>query len=604
VLLSTSAAVLRHLARRGWILTTVLLPVVVLAAPSLGLSLSSQRNVELIILLSLVVSGLNLCYGYAGELAMGQVAIYAAGAYIAGYVAINLTHDMLAGIALAAIAGPVIGLITGIPGLRIGGWSLAMLSFFLVLIIPNVVAILGDYTGGAAGLTGIPIASLFGHQMSRRDLYTVMVVAAALWFIVLRNIVVSRRGRAWLVMRQSPVLAAAVGMSVFRTKLIAYMIAAIPAGVAGALLAYSDQYLAPEYFSFSLAVSVLAATVLGGRTSVYGAVLAAAVLQLGPLRAGAFEKYNYVVFGCLLLLGGALLPNGIVGVARSAARRVANKAAAKVGSPQEPVEPEPLRLSGKVLQASGVCKSFGGVRALKNVSLRAEPGKVTSIIGPNGSGKTTMLNLISGFNHPDSGEVSLGEHRIDSRSPHRIAVEGVARTFQTPIVSSEVSALDTVAVGRIALERTNLISVVLRLPRYRRAAQRDVDRARLALTRVGLLGSARMAGSELPLGHRRMLELARVLAAEPSVILLDEVASGVDEETVTELSRLIRELAAAGATVILVEHNFRLVLDISDEIYVLANGELIAHGEPEHVANHPDVLEQYLGTPVPAEEAK
>lgn len=594
------------LARWGWIVTMVAVPLLILFAPSMGLSLTNQQNVELIILLSLVVSGLNLCYGFAGELALGQVAVYALGAYVAGYIAISVTQDILAGIAIAAVAGPVIGLITGLPALRLGGWALGMVSFFLVLTIPDVVALLGKYTGGPVGLTGIPSPTIFGHAMTSGDLYTVMVIVAALWFAVFRNIAVSRRGRALLIMRQSPVLAGAVGLPVFRSKLGAYMLAAVPAGIAGALLAYSDQYLSPDYFSFTLAVAVLAATMLGGRASVYGAVVASAILQLGPLQAGSFQSYNYLVFGAFLVLGGALLPNGLAGVARMISRKLGLEVLwqHRVRSARLATREESFSIPGKSLEIHGVSKSFGGVRALDDVTIIARPGAVTSIIGPNGSGKTTLLNLINGFRHPDAGTVVLDGKEIQDLPPHKIAIRGVARTFQTPIVSPEVSVVDTVAVGRIGRARVGLLATILRLPSYWRAARRDQELADHALERVGLSESAFLPGTALPLGHRRMLELARALASEPAVILLDEVASGVDEESVAELGQVIRELARSGATVLLVEHNFRLVLDVSDEIFVLASGKVIASGTPEHISSHPDVLEQYLGTPIVTEENK
>jgi branched-chain amino acid transport system permease protein len=600
--LNSALALQRRASKYGWIFTTLAVPGIFLLAPLLGLDLNDQRTVELIVLLALLVSGLNLCYGYAGELALGQIAVYAAGGYVAGYASINLTSDLLVGVLLGALIGPIIGLITGVPGLRLGGWSLGMVSFFLVLIIPDVVRILKSYTGGSAGLNGIKLPTLFGSTLSQREMYLFIVAIGALWFAIMRNIVVSRRGRALLVMRESPLLSSAVGVQVFRAKLVAYMVGAIPAGVAGALLAELDGFITPEYFSFSLAIAVLAATVLGGRTSVYGAVLGATILELGPLRAGSFENYTFVVYGLLLIIGGALLPRGLVGLGRSLWRRFGPAASRESSGVVEALDP--LVLHGSVLTVEGVSKSFGGVLALNDVSIEARPGRVTSIIGPNGSGKTTLLNLINGFYHPDHGTVRLGDQAIHRLPSHRIARLGVARTFQTPIVSPELSVLDIASAGRDGLAPSKLLSVVMRLPGYRRVAKADAHIAGQALQRVGLAEQASEPSSSLPLGSRRMLEFARALAVSPSLILLDEVASGVDEDAIAELAVLIRGLAEAGATVILVEHNFRLVLEISDEVYVLANGALVASGPPREVAEHPDVIEKYLGTAPMAKDAE
>jgi branched-chain amino acid transport system permease protein len=580
--------------RRGWIFTTLLLPLLVLVAPFAGLGLTGQRNIELILLLGLVVSGLNLCYGYAGELALGQIAVYAAGAYVAGYVSIHFSSDVLLCVALAALVGPIIGLISGIPGLRLGGWSLAMVSFFLVLMIPDFVSILGKYTGGSAGLNGIGHPTIFGQVLNRTGFYVFIVVISAGWFALLRNCVLSRLGLSLLVLRESPVLAASVGLSVFRSKLTAYMIGAIPAGIAGALLAYMDRFLIPDEFDFSLAIAVLAATVLGGKTSVYGALIGSAVLELGPLRAGAFQNYAFVIYGAFLLIGGIVLPGGVIGVVKLIVRKLAPPRREPVSDGDGP-DPD-LALAGKVLRVEDVRKSFGGAVALDGVTLQALPGRVTSIIGPNGSGKTTLLNLINGYSRADSGAVTLDGQSTQTMRAYQVARLGVARTFQTPIVSQDISVLETAVSGRVGLRRVGLLSAIFRLPKYRRTARADDEIARRALNRVGLAHLTFEPGSSLPLGSRRLLELARVLAAEPSVILLDEVASGVDEEAVAQLAVLIRGLAKAGATVILVEHNFRLVLEISDEIFVLANGSIVASGTPDEIATHPAVIEKYLGT--------
>jgi branched-chain amino acid transport system permease protein len=365
--------------------------------------------------------------------------------------------------------------------------------------------------------------------------------------------------------------------------------------MAGAMLAYLDQFLVPQQFDFSLAIAVLAATVLGGRTSVYGAVIGAAILELGPLHAGSFENDATIVYGVFLLLAGVLLSGGIIGLVRLGVRRLVPPEPLAEGG--EDADGAPLVLRGKTLTVDDVSKTFGGATALDGVSLTARPGQVTSIIGPNGSGKTTLLNLINGYGRPTDGTIALDGVSLQ-RPAWQIARLGVTRTFQTPIVSDDISVIDTAAAARVGLHRTSLLSVILRMPRFRRLRAEDAASARRALRRVGLGEHAARPGTSLSLGSRRLLEVARVLCADPAVILLDEVASGVDEDAVANLARLVRMLADAGATVILVEHNFRLVLEVSDEIYVLAEGSVITSGTSAEIANHPEVLEKYLGTPI------
>jgi branched-chain amino acid transport system permease protein len=229
------------------------------------------------------------------------------------------------------------------------------------------------------------------------------------------------------------------------------------------------------------------------------------------------------------------------------------------------------------------------------VTLAAQPGRVTSIIGPNGSGKTTLLNMISGFYTLSGGTIVLGGQVISGQSPHRIARRGIARTFQTPIIPKDLSVIQTVATGRYRTSYTSMPSTILRLPSFRRTTRQDRSEAERILEALGIGHLADETAVDQPLGIRRLIEVARVIIAGPSVVLFDEIASGLDDDEVEDLARVIDQLRAAGATVLLVEHNFKLVLELSDQIHVLANGRLVASGPPAEIASHPAVLQEYLG---------
>src|SRR5690606_15145910 len=203
----------------------------------------------------------------------------------------------------AGLAALAVGILTGIPGLRLGSWSLAMTSFFLVLLVPDVVTILEEHTGGAHGLSGIPPATLFGYQLAPEDFYFCVVAVTILWFAAFRNVIASRHGIAFQVLKQSPVLASSVGMSVFRTKLAGYAIGAIPAGLAGALFANLDLFVSLDAFTFHVATGALAASILGGSVSVYGALLGAGVVEYGNTQSSSFQEYSLVFFGLFLLIG-------------------------------------------------------------------------------------------------------------------------------------------------------------------------------------------------------------------------------------------------------------------------------------------------------------
>jgi branched-chain amino acid transport system permease protein len=625
------------LGRLGRPLLGLALVGIFLALPWLGMNAYRMREVILIAILSLIVSGLNTSLGYGGELAVGQVALYAVGAYAAAWLAVRHgVTDIAVCMLLAVAAVMVVGFISGIPGLRLGGWSLAMVTFFLVLLIPNFVNLLPGITGGSDGITGIPFPTLFGIHLQTpghgRTFYVFVVLFTALWFLLLRNLIRSPHGDAFLVLKQSPILASALGISVYRLKLFAYVVGAIPCGIAGVLFAFLSGYISPSSFTFTLALAILTASIVGGSQSLLGAFFGAALLQLGPEQIGSsFQRYALIVYGAFLLIAGLVFSEGVAGIGRSAtrqvrrwrrdqtpathppgapapgARRVAPSATewagdgsggrdgAGTGAPGAPDAETIGVLGGAMLEVGCVSKTFGGVRALDEVSLEAAPGEITALIGPNGSGKTTLLNLVSGFYKPTSGVVRLGEREVSGLAPYRTARRGVARTFQTPLIPKGMTTRAFVATARYVTHRISVPAAALRLPSFRRGMAAN-DREVMRLLR--LLGVDHVADQQvtaLPLGTRRMVEVARTLAAEPKVFLFDEVGSGLDDEDLQRLQQAMDLIRKAGGTVVLVEHNFPLVLKVADRIHVLSNGRLIASGTPGEIQSDPKVLEEYAG---------
>lgn len=365
--------------RRGtraplWIIPIVL-AVVVLLLPHLTSDYTMIQQVQLALILSLLVSGLNLSLGYAGELALGQAASYAAGAYVAAIVSAHGHTDLLLQLVLGGVAALVVGTVSGIPGLRLGSWSLAMTSFFLVLLIPDIISIFKSQTGGYNGMSGIMPATLFGSALSPNGLYTTIVVVTALWFAVMRNIAVSRHGTAFRVLKQSPVLASSMGISVFRMKLMAYALGSLPAGLAGVLFANLMLYVSPDSFSFTLATTVLAASILGGSATVYGALIGGFILQFGLNATTSFQQYSLLVTGAFLIVGGVLLTGGLIGLARDLCSRFGitipeRQAPAPVAS----VATEMPELDGARLDVTGVAKAFGGTRPLPASTWSPSPG--------------------------------------------------------------------------------------------------------------------------------------------------------------------------------------------------------------------------------------
>jgi branched-chain amino acid transport system permease protein len=572
------------------------------------------NQVSQIAILTLVVSGVNLSFGYAGEVQFGQVFMFALGAYVTGILAIHGLNDMLPLLAIGAVATFVAGAIVAVPALRLGGWALAIASFYLVIVIPDLATILAKWTGGDVGLTGIPVPEIFGSQLGTNALYELIIATTVLWVWAFRNLVTSRYGVIFRVLRESPVLAASLGFSEFRLKLTAYTLGSLPAGPAGCLFGFLLAFIAPSNFGLTLAIAVIAASVLGGVQSVYGAAVAAAILQLGPESSVSFQQYAPVVYGAFLIVAAVAFKAGLGGLGRNLARRVASyvegpgagaagaapgaDTAALTTQLEDTAPPGAPRSPGRRLVIGDMTKTFGGVTALRDVSLTAEPGTVTALLGSNGSGKTTLLNIVCGFLQPDAGTVALGDVPLTGLAAAKVARSGIGRTFQTPSVPQGVSVRDVVASGRYQADPCGVLSSIFRLPRYWRSRNADRAQAARLLELVGLSQLADQEASSLSLGTRRLVEVARALAGEPGLLLLDEPASGLTSAEVTLLGEIIRAVAASGTTVVLVEHNFRFVTSFAQTAHVLHVGRRIASGPAATIGDDPAVIDSYLGSSV------
>jgi len=594
------------------------LAVLAVFAPWLGLNHYWLRQVVVISLLALIVSGLNLSFGYVGELALGQVAVYAAGAYLSGYMALHGITELPVILIVAAAGAVLIGLITGVPGLRLGGWALALTSFFVVLLIPNLVTIFTSVTGGYTGLYGIGQPQLFGVTVGPDGFYVVVVVITLAWMAAFRNLVVSRHGVAFQSLKESPVLASSLGLSVYRTKLVAYAVGAVPAGLAGALFPFLDHLVSPNSFTLDYAIIVVAASVVGGSASVLGALVGAAIFVLGPLRATGFQGGSDIAYGVLLLTGGLLFKGGIADLVvrwrrrleRRLGRTPAAAPASAVGAVDPPATAHPAtaqvaarhlggstrpRTGRPTLRVEVLSKHFGGVPAVREVSFEAKGGEITALIGANGSGKTTMLNMLSGFYRPDSGQVFLDGRSVSGLPPHQVARAGVARTFQVPAIPHRRTTRQVLESRRYATDFASMWSAVVRGRRFRAARRRDRAESDRVLAMVRLDEWADRQARDLPLGKLRMLELGRAVMSDAQVFLLDEPASGLDEEEIEEMRDVLVEMRAGGAVIVLVEHNFPWVMSLADEVVVLGRGEVIATGVPSDITTSDVVVREYLG---------
>jgi len=568
--------------------------------------------------IAFLIGSINLSRGYAGQLSLGQAAICAVAAYTVAFFSIHVSSSVFVTMPAGVIAALLVGAIIGIPALRLNSWTLASATFFAVIVLPNVVNLTPAITGGINGLSGIPAPSLFGWSLDQNWIFFLTIVLFALWTWGITNFVHSRHGDALKTMRKSELLTRSIGISNFQLKLMVYLLASIPIGIAGALFIYRFQFVSASPFSFPLVVGVMAGSQLGGAMSPWGALVGAVILQLGPAQSSEFRQASLLIYGILMLVVGLALPNGLTGVAENWYRKV--RAHKNVDTVNDVPQTTPTRIplpndaavgayvaelfatrgrKGEKLEVRGVSKAFGGVRALDDVSLDAEPGRITGLIGANGSGKTTLLNIISGYLIAEDGKVSLGGEPLKGKSPTVLARAGVRRTFQTPIIPETMTTTEAVAIARYELEPLGIIPAVLQSAKFRQVAAADREAALEALGACDLDAYADREASSLPLGLRRLVEVARVIAGAPRIVLLDEPAAGLEEREIADLLNVVRALRNAGMTVILIEHNFNVIRAVADVVYVLDRGRLIAQGEVDQIATDPAVIESYFGGHAP-----
>jgi branched-chain amino acid transport system permease protein len=545
-------------------------------------------------LVTTIALGAILAYSFhvvlmAGQLNLGQAGFAALGGYIATLVVpeeplFGALSPVLVGLPVGAAVGAAAAFGLGLPVLRLRGVFLAIATIAFGEMV-RVYLNNADWTNGALGVRV--------HKWVTLDFAWAIVLVLAYLFWRLGP---SRIGRAFAAVREDETAASAMGVDVVRTRMTSFVASGAIAGLYGVLFAYFFGRLTPSTFDFTLMLDGLVTAVLGGYLVFFGPLLGSGFLTAVPelqrelgLEAGWIHP---LVTGLLLLAVVLFLPGGLSSLVARLRPRFARPAPVDLGF-EPPERPAPgTRLAG----LSGVGRAYGAVQAVRDVDLDVRAGEVLGVIGPNGAGKTTLINLVSGLETPTSGEGEvLGVPLGPAGGAHRFAAAGLARTFQHSKLFDRLSVLDNALVGTHVVSRPTYLRRLLWLPSARRDERRAEAIAWEQLRRVGLDDRAHARPSALSYGDQRRLEIARALAARPKLLILDEPAAGMNHVEAAELSALIRSLADEGITVLLIEHNVRMVLETCTRLVVMNFGEVIATGDPHEVAKDPAVVEAYLG---------
>jgi branched-chain amino acid transport system permease protein len=582
---------------------------------------------------------LNLLLGYAGQVSVAHAAFGAVGGFTVGYLTLtegwNFVPATLVGVGLAGI----VGLLVSLPAMKLSP------EYLILLTLAVSTVILGMFTtfpelGGTYGLINLPKVSIFGWTLQESsDWLLPLLVAVAIVWVLCWRLGESPYGRVLKGIREDEMAVRSLGKSVFRSKVVVFGITSAMAGFAGAFLSGFLQLATPGLFGFSISLSIFAMVIVGGMANLLGSVLGALLLSaIEPIlrRVVGLEAETtffvvLILYGVLLVLFIALRPMGLLpegvslfrlGRGRERAGRlemlkredwkptvgaeVQQLARAEheylehgdlvsvgglVGPSASVWEAAPV-----VLEVTDLSKRFGGIVAAEELTFTLRQGAIVALVGPNGAGKTTVFNLLTGFIPPDRGSVKLHGQELVGMSPDTIARHGMVRSFQDVRLFQRLSCLHNVAMG-VQDQGGEKVLRLLGTPRSTNATERaTVAKAREWLEFVGMHDFADVPAGALSYGQSKLVSLARVLATEASVVLLDEPASGIDVHWVDTMLGLVESLRGQGRTICIVEHNLHVVGRLADHVYFMELGRITAEGTIDELTGSERLAEAYFGT--------
>jgi branched-chain amino acid transport system ATP-binding protein/branched-chain amino acid transport system permease protein len=553
---------------------------------------------------------LNLILGYGGMASMAHAAFFCIGGYISTLVTMHWGCNFLFGVVAATVVTAAVGGTLAAPFIRVQDEYLILFTIAFQLVVFHLMLSLYNITGGDSGIFGVPPAQLFGLTL-RGPFYFLPFMAAfvVLVYSVALRVTKSPFGRVLKGIREDEKSVASLGKNVMKFKVTIFMVGTGIAAGAGGIFAHYTQFISPSIGSLEQSILIIAMVVLGGSANLWGSAVGAFLLIIIPevltFLPGASDlivPLRGFIYGVLLILFMRFRPEGLIPeyfqLRRSRKEETETGTASSAGAlSSKPTEmlPEEPATSGSILEVKGLFKSFGGIDAVSDFCMGLTAGKVTALVGPNGCGKSTVFNLITGFIKPDQGSIYFRNGEITNLPAHKVPHMGIVRSWQDVRNFQGMTVLDNVLIANQDQTGESLAQLFFAPWRVKTEEKENLAKALLYLEKVGLLEKRFELARNLSYAEQKLLAIARLLCTGAQVLLLDEPASGVDPHWVEQFMSMIRNLAESGKTICIVEHNLEVVRGVSDTVYFMAEGKSIAQGGAEELMADPELSEIYFG---------
>lgn len=559
----------------------------------------------------LLAQGINLLTGINGQISLGHAGFFAIGAYVSAIALKSWGVPFPVALAMATIVASGVGFLLAGPAGRVREFYLAMMSLGFGLIVYELARELRGVTGGVMGMRGIPSSQIgtlqiFGWSIDTVAYFRILLAVLLVVMLMLRNFVKSHYGRAFYAVHVSEIAAGSLGISQAAVKRAAYAISGGLAGLAGGFYAHMIGYLTPESFGLMRSIEILVMSIVGGLGSLAGQVYGTVLFTYLPQKLQAFNDYQYIVYGLILVFIFTLLPRGLAGLLGTQTRysKYDQLRRAVAGQPAAPLGERPSHArrdaAQPLIRVEQVVMEFAGLRALAGVSLDLHAGSITALVGPNGSGKSTLVNVVSGIYRPTSGRVLYKGQDIAGWPSHKVAQAGITRTFQDPRNVPSFTVRENILMGAHRRYRHGALAAAVNTAGARREEAAFLRQVDALMQAAGLSEHADAIMSELPYGIQRLAEVARALASDPELLLLDEPAAGLSELESGHLIGLVRLARDHGVAVMVIDHHMDFLAELAEDVVVFEAGDEIYRGDMDGMRADPAVIQAYLGAEEPA----